>query len=326
MTENIDFVVTWVDDTDKDWQHKRSLYSKERSKSSIGKTTFREWGTFKYWFRGVEKNAPWVNKIYLVTDHQCPKWLNVNHEKIVLVNHDDYIPEDALPTFNTNAITAQLHKIPGLAQKFVYFNDDMYILNPVKPEDFFFKDLPCDMSVYQPIAPYQTGTAHFQVNNMGIINKYFNKKDVSKYSLVYGKENIRSFLFDHNKFIPGFYETHLPESFLKRTFKELWEKEETILNQTLHSKFRNNSDTSEWLFRDWQLASKKFYPRNNDKFGKLLELRNASNQDIWKLIKKSSYKVLCVNDNAELKNPEAIQKEFIKALDYKLTKKSKFEI
>lgn len=31
---------------------------------------YREWGTFKYWFRGVEKFAPWVNKVYLVTDNQ----------------------------------------------------------------------------------------------------------------------------------------------------------------------------------------------------------------------------------------------------------------
>lgn len=324
--DKIDFVVTWVDDSDEFWQGKRNLYTKNKSKSSIKKTTFREWGTFKYWFRGVEKNAPWVNKIYLVTDHQCPEWLNTDNRKLVLVNHDDYMPQDALPTFNTNAITAKLHKIPGLLDNFVYFNDDMYILNPVKPEDFFYSNLPCDMSVYQPIAPYQNGTAHFQVNNMGIINKYFNKKDISKYSFKYGKENIRSFLFDHNKFIPGFYETHLPESFLKSTFEELWSKENDILDQTLHSKFRNNSDTSEWLFRDWQLASNQFYPRNNDKFGRLLGLQSTDNEYIWDLIKKSSYKILCINDNAELNDVKEIQKEFRSALNYKFPTKSKFEI
>lgn len=75
------------------------------------------------------------------------------------------------------------------------------------------------MAVYQPIAPYQNGTAHFQVNNMGIINHYFSVKNIQKYSWKYGKENVRSFLFFHNKFIPGFYETYLPESFLKILFQ-----------------------------------------------------------------------------------------------------------
>lgn len=136
MKDKIDFVVTWVDDSDSNWQSKRNQHSNVKSKSNVAKTTFREWGAFRYWFQGVEKNAPWVNKIYLVTDHQSPKWLNKNNNKIALVNHDDYIHKDTLPTFNTNAITARMHKIPGLSNKFVYFNDDMYILNPVKPTDF----------------------------------------------------------------------------------------------------------------------------------------------------------------------------------------------
>ena len=181
------------------------------------------------------------------------------------------------------------------------------------------------MAVYQPIAPYQNGTAHFQVNNMGIINHYFSVKNIQKYSWKYGKENVRSFLFFHNKFIPGFYETYLPESFLKDTFSELWNKEEKILDQTVHSKFRNDSDTSERLFRDWQLASGKFYSRNNDKFGKLLGLSD-NNDHIWKAIKYSPYKILCVNDNADLTNTDLIQKQFLSALDYKLSEKSSFEI
>ena len=55
---------------------------------------YRDWGTFKYWFRGVEKFAPWVNKVYLVTDQQKPSWLNITSEKLVLVDHSDIIRKD----------------------------------------------------------------------------------------------------------------------------------------------------------------------------------------------------------------------------------------
>ena len=76
----IDFVVIWVDGGDPIWQAKKAEYSKsvDTSKKSMNSVkAYRDWGTFKYWFRGVEKFAPWVNKVYLVTDQQKPSWLNI---------------------------------------------------------------------------------------------------------------------------------------------------------------------------------------------------------------------------------------------------------
>jgi len=84
MVEKIDFVVAWVDGNDPVWQEKKSSYdgSVNTSKQSMNSVkAYREWGTFKYWFRGVEKFAPWVNKVYLVTDQQKPSWLDINSEK-----------------------------------------------------------------------------------------------------------------------------------------------------------------------------------------------------------------------------------------------------
>ncbi|MFS1240488.1 hypothetical protein ACL36S_16760 [Lactiplantibacillus plantarum] len=59
---------------------------------------------FLSWFRAVEKNAPWVNKIYLITDNQIPAWLNFENPKIQVISHQNYIPEKYLPTFNSNVI------------------------------------------------------------------------------------------------------------------------------------------------------------------------------------------------------------------------------
>lgn len=98
----IDFVVTWVDGGDPIWQTKKAKYSGavDTSKNSMNSVkAYREWGTFKYWFRGVEKFAPWVNKIYLVTDQQKPSWLDIDNDKLVLIDHTEIICNDYLPVF-----------------------------------------------------------------------------------------------------------------------------------------------------------------------------------------------------------------------------------
>ena len=99
--EKIDFVVTWVDSDDPKWQQEKEKYSPEKSFSASvdnRKERYRDMGTLKYFFRAIDKYAPWVNKVYFVTCGQKPQWLNENCEKLVLVNHSDYMPEEYLFT------------------------------------------------------------------------------------------------------------------------------------------------------------------------------------------------------------------------------------
>src|SRR5699024_12780724 len=88
---------------------------------------FRDWDNLQYWFRAVEEYAPWVNKIHFVTWGHIPNWLNTEHPKLNVVKHEDFLEKQYLPVFNSRAIEINLHKIPGLAEKFVYFNDEMFI-------------------------------------------------------------------------------------------------------------------------------------------------------------------------------------------------------
>lgn len=119
--DKIDFVVTWVDGADKRWQKKRAQYvdDPEIEAGMSSAKAYRDWGTFKYWFRGVESFAPWVNKVYLVTDDQVPTWLDLRHEKLEVIDHTDIIDAKYLPVFNSNAIEMNLHKIKGLSENFV---------------------------------------------------------------------------------------------------------------------------------------------------------------------------------------------------------------
>ena len=123
---DIDFVLIWVDDSDIEWQKSKARYKGEELKFNVNDVRYRDWGTLKYWFRAVEKYAPWVHKIHFVTCGHVPEWLNLNHPKLNFVKHEDYIPAEFLPTFSSHAIELNLHRIKGLANKFVYFNDDTF--------------------------------------------------------------------------------------------------------------------------------------------------------------------------------------------------------
>ena len=91
----------WVDGNDPEWQKEKNNYDKkDNADGSI--VRYRDWDLLQYWFRGVEKFAPWVNKVYFITWGHLPKWLDTSNPKLVIVNHKDYIPEEYLPTFSAN--------------------------------------------------------------------------------------------------------------------------------------------------------------------------------------------------------------------------------
>lgn len=329
----IDFVVIWVDGGDPVWQAKKAEYSKsiDTSKKSMNSVkAYRDWGTFKYWFRGVEKFAPWVNKVYLVTDQQKPSWLNITSEKLVLVDHSDIIRKEYLPVFSANPIESNIHRIPGLSEHFVFFNDDVYLTAPVEPTDFFSDDgLPKYNTALSPIVPERYGTGHFQVNDMEIVTSYFSRDEILKngkfLSFKQGLKNIvKTLLYRNSKFICGFWENHLTHPLLKSTMELVWEKETAILEKTSASRFRNPSDTNVWLFKYWQIASGK-YEVADPNLGGLFSLDNADS-DFWKLLNSGKYKIMCINDGFNVQDEEKVMVAFIKAMNQLFPEKSSFEL
>lgn len=334
--EKIDFVVTWVDGSDKEWLKNKKKYSlREKStkdaRSTQDNKSFRDWDTFKYWFRGVEKFAPWVNHVYVVTANQKPYFLDVNNPKLTIVSHREIMPESSLPTFNSRAIEMNLNKIPGLSDEFVYFNDDMYLISTVKPTDFFQDGLPKDSGIISPIIPERYGTAATQVNNLEVINEKISKKDFlfnnkkKLFCLMYGKYNLKNLIYRKNKLIIGFQETHLPTSFLKSSFDYFWQEEPKLLADTTYTRFKNKNNINQWLFRDWQIAKGTYSPRSM-KFGKLFSLKKGMSE-IHKELQKRNVKVLCINDDFNITEEEFNNKKqrLIADFDSFLYGKSKFE-
>ena len=129
----MDIVITYVNGLDPVWQ---AEYAKHTNTPILEKR-FRDWGTLKYLFRGIEKNMPFIRKVHLVVsgESQVPEWLNRNEVNVVL--HEDIIPEQLLPTFNCNPIEMHLHNIEDLDEEYLYFNDDIFPLKQCKATDFF---------------------------------------------------------------------------------------------------------------------------------------------------------------------------------------------
>lgn len=331
MSNTIDFVMTWVDGNDPEWQEEKAKYTKDTSgdKRNI---RFRDWDNLQYWFRGIETFAPWVNKIHFVTWGHVPSWLNVDHPKLNIVNHRDFIPHEYLPTFSSRAIEVNLHRIPGLADQFVYFNDDTFLTRKVRKEDFFKKGLPCDVAVPYPCSSTsRLGIGAIISNNMEIINTTFNKRKSIKKNFfkwynpfLYKRHFISVLSMIPYGYFTSFLSTHIPHSYLKSTFEEVWEKEEEILKKTSANKFRDKGDVNQWLMRYWQLASGNFAPRNiND--GKLFMLTN-NNDLALSAIRNQKHKMICINDRIDIHDFERQKKLIQDAFESILPKKSDFEL
>lgn len=129
----MDVVITYVDGNDPDWKQDYQKYTNV----PVMDKRFRDWGTLKYLLRGIDLYMPFIRNVYLVVSHksQVPQWVDSSVLKIVL--HKDIIPEEYLPTFNSTTIEMFLHRIEGLAEEFIYFNDDIFPISPSAPEDFF---------------------------------------------------------------------------------------------------------------------------------------------------------------------------------------------
>ena len=138
----IDIVYLWVNGNDPQWREKRNSFTKENysDEGMNSEARYSDNGELKYSLRSIEKYAPWIRNIFIVTDNQTPEWLDLNHPKVRIVDHTEILPSEALPTFNSTVIEHALFRIPGLSEYLIYANDDMFLNRETSPADFFAPD------------------------------------------------------------------------------------------------------------------------------------------------------------------------------------------
>ena len=241
MEKAVDIFLTWVDDKDPIWQAERKAYEQQNSsitKKNNGIQRYRNWDNLKYIFRGIEKYLPWVRNIFFVTCGQIPEFLDVNNEKLVIIDHKDYIPEEFLPTFNSNTIEMNLFRIDDLSENVLLFNDDTFILDYIDKEYFIKDGMPGDEAVERIIGNPPLNHAHCMVNNAWIINKYFDKRKVKRqniskwYNLSYGKDICRNIFMNYFHAFEGLRNPHEP-IILKKSIIKNWQIQIILLEETL---------------------------------------------------------------------------------------------
>lgn len=328
---DIDFVITWVDMNDPEWleEFSRYRYDKHNTRNGVSEARFRDNGFLRYWFRGVEKFAPWVRKIHFIVNGRTPEWLDTSNPKLHIVRHADFIPAEFLPTFNSVVIERYMHRIPGLSEHFVYFNDDFYIINHLPVERFFKSGLPCDIAV-QDYNPSWSQWYKRIKNNIRIINRHFSKKEVMAkwhdkwFHSSYGMKARWNYLLRfYGKFIT-LRVPHNAQPYLKSTFEEVWAAAGDELRATSVNKFRALNDLTPELFRTWQMCRGNFEPYNTYCDTKMFPLMVRPKQAI-KAIYEQKYKLICLNDNVHIRNYDTVIGNLRAAFESILPEKSTFE-
>ena len=291
----MDAVITFVDGNRPQWQRQYAKIVGGRPSF----TRFRDWETLRYLFRGLAQNAPFIRNVYLAVsdEDQVPLW--VNRENVIVVTHAQFIPGKLLPTFSSNVIELWLHNIPGLAEEFIYFNDDVFLLNKCEPEDFFVGGKP-------RLSP-RIRTACITMFHQMLRNSTRTARRIL------GISDTSDFLAQRHTVAPMTRASYLYA--YRMAGKKISESFTPIRDA------RNHND---YLFMNLNYLAGKYHPARIDfkYFG--LDAQNAS--DICEHIKTSQTKTLCINDGCDLADFEAVKEQILRAFETRFPGKSKYEI
>lgn len=261
----MDAVITFVNGLDPEW---RKLYFETTNKPILEKR-YRDWGLLKFLLRGIEKYMPFIENVFLVVsgESQIPKWADTSRLRIVL--HKDIIPAKHLPLFNSASIECFIHRIPGLSEQYVYFNDDMYPVQPCTEEDFFVDG---------------KSTIGFK---MHIYSRNLYKKH-ARFSdrlarVAAGKKPSPIFIRPQ----------HICSPMLKSACEELESKAGDTIDKSI-STLREDYNYSQYLFLDYMRhtgrANNKGIPKKH------FSMKVASAENIAAFLRKPTAKMVCIND------------------------------
>ena len=293
----MDIVITYVNGLDPVWQ---SDYEKYNNQPVVEKR-FRDWGTLRYLFRGIAENMPFIRKVHLVVSHesQVPEWLDRNEVNVVL--HKDIIPADFLPTFNCNPIEMHLHRIEGLAEEYLYFNDDVFPMKPCKATDFFDKGR-CFLGM----------THHLFVWDM-FKSICRNSDRTARKAL--GLKPSLLFLRPQHVCTPMF----------KSACEEVYSRVPVEIAKTSSARTRNGENLNQYLFLDYMYLKGQLINKRLSK--KHFSVGVVSVAKLHKFITKPSRKLVCINDVQLSEERYAELREVqLRAFEERFPQKSKYEI
>ncbi|MDC0580866.1 stealth family protein [Amylibacter sp.] len=234
LNAGMDAVYAWVDGSDPDFLSRRSYYFKQQQEYNLEKianldSRFEEVNELFYSIRSVRKFAPWIKNIYVITDRQIPKFIHnglLQDKALFIIDHKlvfrNY--EKSLPTFSSRAIEAVFDRIPNLSEKFIYLNDDFFLVREVEPSAFYIDGKYIFYGCAEPKNPY--------------LNKLWrllsiNSEMEAKQGLVGLKNEVR-----HQSGLLAFRSAHVPGIFDRSSYSKIVTDE--IIKSVLKHKFRSS--------------------------------------------------------------------------------------
>ncbi len=184
---DVDLVYLRVDQSDVQRAKKKSVHSvsQDSEHACIDATDavrFNNYDELKYSLRSMSRYAPRIRHIYIITDEQVPDWLDTTHPAIHIIDHTQLLPAQHLPTYNSNVLESVVHTIPGLAEHFVYCNDDVMCGSTVYKQDFFgrdgasmrtFLDIQNRPVATSPVSPQDTSYTISQKNTFWLLESVY---------------------------------------------------------------------------------------------------------------------------------------------------------
>ena len=254
----------------------------------------------KYALRSVYRNIPWFNQVYIVIadDDELPVYLRKRHSRLCVVRHSEIIPAQYLPTFNSNVIESYVHKIPGLAEQFIYLNDDMFVCKPTSWRHFYTKR-------GLPINRHYTGPLHHNVKRASdIMYVKMMQNAIKKYGMSYSRFQHQA--FPYKKSIISVYATKFRKAV-----------QETSVHRYRHARDFNLLRFSGCFTSTHGLAGKVIHTLENyDMF-----LEASEDVKMKQIMEKKTKKprFLCIN------NTDESHKHVYKFLEYLFSEPSCFE-
>lgn len=281
---DIDLVYLWVNGSDPKWIAKHNACIGEVTNAEANcKGRYQDNDELKYSLRSVELYAPWIRKIFIVTDDQVPAWLDTANPKIQVVDHTEILPPECLPCFNSRIIEHHLYRIPGLSEHFLYANDDMYINRPVRPEDFFASDsLP---KIRMNRRPFRKWILWFKTKVMG--------KQLSNYRQAI--QNAALLVEKKYGIYYGGKTHHNIDAYLRSTYQHTREVFAEEINATLCNHVRSLNDIQRNVYSYVALAEKRAHrcyvtQRTSFRF-------HIDNRRLYKKFERYNPMLFCMNDS-----------------------------
>lgn len=334
----IDVVVTWVDDTDQTWRAAREHYwGLEFAAATIPEHRFRDYGTIRYALRSIDQNMPYVRTIYLVTCGHVPSWLRPEGTRLKVITHEQIFPEgqSVLPTFSSSAIECCLARIPALAEHFVYFNDDTFLLQQVPPERFFLNGLPRDRidistlffgdieytlhcHYLNCLRQTRYGTDRIQCV-LRLFPKLFSAKNGTRINL---RNAIFTLLDAYH-----FHVSHGPAAHLRSVHQRAYSLFPEAIERTLQSRFRSIEGVSQELFRAMAMMDGMFEPVEGTDILFAPVEDTAEFEERLERIAAAEYPFVCVNDSHHTNESQyrKLKPKIIDALERALPHPASFE-